>query len=109
MGPRSGLARSGLLGVSNTIDITGIPKPQLLAALFNASKQQGLGFLDASGAAQMTTVEAETAIKEYGANFDYLKGRVMKVDISGDELRVGLYDRDNGEGAAARAVGGITS
>lgn len=91
--------------MSNTIDITGIPKPQLLAALFNASKQQGMGFLDASGASQMTTGAAEDAIaaqpKMY---FDYLKGRVMKVDISGDELRVGLYDRDNGEGAAEAAV-----
>lgn len=36
--------------------------------------------------------------------FDYLQGRVMKVDLAGDELDPRLYDRDNGEGAARRAI-----
>ncbi|GAG30986.1 unnamed protein product, partial [marine sediment metagenome] len=36
--------------------------------------------------------------------FDYLKGRVMKINLSSDELRTALYDRDNGEGAAAQAL-----
>lgn len=36
--------------------------------------------------------------------FDYVNGRVMKVDLCGDELRVGLFDRDNGEGAARMAL-----
>lgn len=32
--------------------------------------------------------------------FDYLKGRVMKVDLSKDEIETAMYDRDNGQGAA---------
>jgi len=40
-------------------------------------------------------------------SFDYLKGRVLKVDISGDELETQGYDRDNGQGAAARAIDAV--
>lgn len=28
-------------------------------------------------------------------SFDYLYGRVLKVDLSGDEFEESLYDRDN--------------
>ncbi len=37
-------------------------------------------------------------------SFDYLYGRVMKIDIRGDVLDPGLYDRDNGPDAAMRAL-----
>ncbi len=47
------------------------------------------------------------ALLEKDDYFDYVKGRVMKVHISGDELYPGLYDRDNGEGAAAAAIDAI--
>lgn len=33
-----------------------------------------------------------------------LKGRVLKVDLTNDELYIGAYDYDNGEGAAAKAL-----
>ena len=86
------------------MNITGISKPALLAALFNASKQQGLGFMDHRGAAQMTEVEAAEVIAQHGLHFDYLRGRVMKISIDGDMLNPRLYDRDNGAGAAERAI-----
>ena len=41
---------------------------------------------------------------DQGAYFDYVQGRVMKVDLSGDSFNPWLYDRDNGEGAAKRIV-----
>jgi len=38
-------------------------------------------------------------------NFDYLQGRVMKVDLSSDtEFDSWAYDRDNGQGAAAEVI-----
>jgi hypothetical protein len=40
-------------------------------------------------------------------NFDYLRGRVIKCEISGDELDVRLYDRDNGPRAAEAAINSI--
>jgi hypothetical protein len=39
--------------------------------------------------------------------FDYLMGRVMKVDLAEDILDESLYDRDNGEGAAKKAIDSI--
>ena len=75
----------------------------MLAALYNASKPQGMGFVHYDPK-PMTRQEAE-ALLEQGTYFDYLKGRVMKVKLSGDELNEWGYDRDNGQGAAARYYG----
>jgi hypothetical protein len=36
--------------------------------------------------------------------FDYLFGRVMKVNLNGNSFEERLYDRDNGPGAAQDAV-----
>lgn len=90
--------------MSESIDITGLDKAEVLAALFNASKQQGMGFLNTSGAKPMTVDEARLLTDENYPYYDYLRGRVMKVDIRGSELDPRLYDRDNGQGAAARAL-----
>ena len=94
------------------INIAGIPKAQVLQALFNSSKQQGLGFLNLNGASQMTLERAQGVVETYATegielNFDYLMGRVMKVGISGEEFSPRLYDANNGEEAAAAAIAGI--
>ena len=53
----------------------------------------------------MTEADAEIAIAENPKMyFDYLYGRVMKVDLSKDTFDPFLYDRDNGQGAAERAI-----
>ena len=84
------------------IDITGINKAEILAALYNNAKPIGMGFLHYTPE-PMTIEAAENLLKE-NQYFDYLKGRVMKVNLSGDQLRTELYDRDNGTGAAAKAL-----
>lgn len=40
----------------------------------------------------------------YGTYFDYLYGRVLKVDLSGNAFDEHLYERDNGVGSASRAL-----
>ena len=86
------------------IDISKKNKAKVLAALYNSAKPQGLGFLQYDPT-DMTEQEAEELLQEPGY-FDYLKGRVIKVDLSGDEFDPYLYDRDNGPGAAERALKG---
>ena len=89
----------------SAIDISKLDKAEVLAALFNASKQQGMGFLDKSGASAMSIEDAREFTSNGGSQYyDYLRGRVMKIDLSKDQLQTGLYDRDNGEGAATRAL-----
>lgn len=86
-----------------SIDISNLNKAEVLRLLYNASQQQGMGFLDYRGASHITKEEAEKLLKE-NTYFDYLYGRVMKVDLSGDVLHTHLYDRDNGPGAARKAL-----
>jgi hypothetical protein len=86
------------------MDISGLNKAEVLAALFNGSRQQGLGILDKRGADSMTTEQAQEVIDRDGMYFDYLYGRVMKIDLSGDELRTASYNRDNGPDAAEKII-----
>jgi len=86
------------------IDISNHSKAKVLAALYNNSKVQGLGFLQAVSG-DMSEEEAHNILRATpGMQFDYLKGRVMKVNLSGNQFDPRLYDRDNGEGAAERAI-----
>lgn len=86
----------------NPISLVGLNKAEVLAALYNASHAQGMGFLHFKPE-PMTTEQAADLLKTQ-TYFDYLHGRVMKIDLRGDELRTGAYDRDNGQGAAHRAI-----
>lgn len=90
----------------NSIDISGLDKAEVLAALFNASQQQGMGFLDSSGVKNMSVEEARNLVVD-STYFDYLRGRVMKVNIGKDFLDPWGYDRDNGQGAAKKALSSL--
>jgi hypothetical protein len=85
------------------MDISKLNKAEVLAALYNAALPQGMGFLHYTPE-PMTTAEAQTILNTGETYFDYLKGRVMKVDLSKDELRTALYNRDNGPDAAENAL-----
>lgn len=103
----------------NEINIEGLDKAAVLAALYNASQPLGMGFIRATPG-DMSVEEARTYIEagddhkrdfpEVFANqkrdlyFDYLNGRVMKTDLSGDTLNTWGFDRDNGQGAAYYAL-----
>lgn len=84
-----------------TIDISKLDKAEVLVALYNASRPQGLGFIHFTS--QPMTRDEAAQLLERAKYFDYLKGRVMKVMIE-DQLDPCLYDRDNGKGAAAAAI-----
>ena len=88
------------------IDISKLSKVQVLVALYNASQPLGTGFLHYDPA-PMSEEEADDLL-EQSTYFDYVKGRVMKVDLSKSEFDPRLYDRDNGQGAAQRAISGLT-
>lgn len=93
--------------MSYKINLKDLDKAAVLAALYNASKPQGMGFLHCDPT-PMTVEEARELLKRT-TNFDYLKGRVMKVDLSGDTLDPWGYDRDNGQGAAWASITSLQS
>ena len=92
--------------MADKIDITGMNKAEVLAALYNNSQPLGLGFLHYDPT-PMTIEEANMLLSER-TYFDYIKGRVMKIDLKSDtELSPFLYDRDNGSGAVANVISGL--
>jgi hypothetical protein len=84
----------------DTVSIAGIDKAVLLHTLWAHSCQQGMGFLQKN---EFSLEDAREAVKNE-TYFDYVQGRVVKCDIGTDEMETRLYDRDLGQGAAARAV-----
>lgn len=87
------------------VNIKGIDKVELLAALFNASRAQGAG-LFAPHTQAMTKEEAQS-LKPESTYFDYIRGRVMKIYLGDDECDTRLYDRDNGPGAAEVVINAL--
>lgn len=84
-----------------------------LAALYNGSKPQGMGFLHFDPT-PMSAAQAGHLLKET-KDFDYLMGRVMKIDLGGKvvedasgakwlPLNAWGYDRDIGASAAERVL-----
>lgn len=103
--------------MSDTINIAGLDKAAILAALHNGTRALGMGRLHDIGR-DLTVEEARTIMgigddstqmfgdmgRKRELYFDYVQGRPIKVDLSGDEFDPWLYDRDAGQGAAARAI-----
>ena len=75
------------------IDIKGLDKAEVLKALYDSSHVQGMGFLQ-------TVPEGPVTVQHCRE----LYGRILKVDLSGDEFDERLYERDNGRDSAARAI-----
>lgn len=84
------------------VSIKGLSKAKVLAVLFNGSRTQGLGFYQISDNAMDEKTAEKILLRQ--TSFDYLQGRVMKIDLSGDEFDPWGYDRDNGQGAAQRLI-----
>lgn len=84
------------------VDIKGLSKASVFKALYDNAQVIGMGVLNAV-ASDMSLSEAEKTVKK-SLHFVYHKGRVMKVDINDDTFEDWLYDRDNGIGAAKKAI-----
>jgi hypothetical protein len=92
------------------IDTKGLNRAAVLAALFNASRPLGMGFMQYDKT-PMTPERAQEIIDTLSANgatrihFDYLQGRVMKLDLSNpDGFEPHGYNRDVGPGAAEKVI-----
>lgn len=86
-----------------SVNISGLDKAMVLKALYDRSHIQGLGYLQAVPEGTVT-IEYCRKLLDKTTYFDYLHGRILKVDLSEDEFDELLYDRDNYQGAAKDAV-----
>ena len=94
------------------MDISKLDTAEVLAALWNHSKQQGMSVRDTRGArGEVMSVEQARAILDDSATlyFDYLWGRVLKVNLMNPHnVDLWLYNRDNGNGAGERVIASLT-
>lgn len=101
------------------VNIAGLDKVELFAALYNHAQPLGMGFMQYDPT-PLTREEAEklmargddaTAMFSLGSRgrlyFDYVKGRPLKIDLTGDEMDTYLYNRDQGDGAAEAVVAAL--
>ncbi|WP_280426813.1 hypothetical protein [Nocardia carnea] len=87
------------------VDITGLDPAAVFAALYNNAKIQGKGIHDPRGSVPLTIDNAREHLK-FPGRFDYVHGRVLKIDLypTTTTLNLSLYDRDNGVGLGQRVV-----
>ena len=80
-----------------------LTKEEVLCALYNNARCLGMGFLHYQDG-ELSIKDAKKLLKTT-KYFDYLYGRVLKVDLSDDlGFEEWLYDRDNGEGSAQKSL-----
>lgn len=84
------------------VDISNKDKAEVLAALYNNSHPHGMGFLQYNP--EPMTIEQARELLKKTTYFDYLAGRVMKISLEGNTVHTWGYNRDNGKGAAERAI-----
>ncbi len=86
------------------IDISGVDSAELLATLYNGAQPFGFGF-NQFEPGDMTRDEAQALLDSGQKEFDYLKGRLMKVKFTGDNLLDDWgYDKTYGISVVQRIV-----
>jgi len=86
-----------------TFDIDGFDKVAVFRALYERAQPQGCSHLSY----EPGPLRAEEARRLFDASngiFSFVKGRLLKVDLSGADLDTAAYDRNNGPGAALAAL-----
>ncbi len=84
------------------IDITGLDKGEVLAALINGGSPMGMGVLH-----YRTVTPDEVRIHAQYGYVDYCCGVPIKSDLRGDSFEERLYDRDQGDGRAAAIIAAL--
>ncbi|KAK1143963.1 hypothetical protein N8T08_005872 [Aspergillus melleus] len=85
--------------MAKCVSIAGIDKANLTYALWHRSSVAMWFALNGRAPPTLTRDEAQTMGQDCDWSFDYLAGRVMKCNLSGDSVDPWGYDRDNGDGA----------
>lgn len=78
------------------VDIRGLHKATLALALWENSRNGDVHRLGPGPTLSLSQVQAAGEWCRW--DFDYLEGRLMKCNLSGDSASSRLYDRDNGQG-----------
>jgi hypothetical protein len=93
------------------VDIQGLDKAAVLAALFNASSCTGSRFKQTGNGPEIMSIDDARAFIQqqanvYSSGLEFLEvfGRPIMVNLSNDNFVPWLYDRENGEAGLAEQV-----
>jgi len=86
-----------------SFDIDGLDKVVVFRALYERAQPQGCSHLSFVPG-PLRADEAQRLFDAHNGIFSFVKGRLLKVDLSGDDLDTAAYDRNNGPGAALAAI-----
>ena len=86
-----------------TFDIHGLDKVVVFRALYDRAQPQGCSHLSYVPG-PLRHDEARILFDAHEGSFSFVKGRLLKVDLSGARLDTEAYDRNNGPGAALAAI-----
>ena len=86
-----------------TFDIDGLDKVTIFRALYERAQPQGCSHLSYVPG-PLRPDEARRLFDASNGIFSFVKGRLLKVDLSGAGLDTADYDRNNGPGAALAAL-----
>ena len=92
--------------MTDSVNIKGLDKAAVLAALFNASAPKGFGFLEACKGPQVMSLEEalDFIASKPALEFGYVYGRPLKVHLMGGTFSPKEFDHDNGGTGSAQRV-----
>lgn len=98
---------------ASNVNIEGLSKAAVLAALYNASYPFGMGALQAKNGPEIMSEEYAQELIESGEAapytgmklvFDYVYGRRLRANLSGDSFDPNEFDKNYGQYAAYTAI-----
>jgi len=89
------------------VDISGIDKKMLLQSLYEYAKPLGMGIYHYTPNDTLPNQEMESILAR--GHIDYLHGRAMKINISGNSVNTFSYNRNHGENAAEKIIATLRS
>lgn len=120
--PAAGTAFGG-----HKVSIVNLEKAQVLMALYNYARNPMSSYYIPSGSHNPTpayppnmytfkikdsdkfmSLDEASSLVSKTLNLEYVRGRAIKTDISGNVIDTRRYDRDNGEGVGAMAIQSLT-
>jgi hypothetical protein len=90
--------------MTEKVNITGLSKAVILQAFFNSTRPQGMGFISSLSGPDRLDIEGAEKIVSETLVFDYLFGRPLKLNLTGDSFDPWGFDRDNGGSGSAQKI-----
>lgn len=95
-------ANCDLIFALNKIDISKLDKAKVLQVLYKRASHQGFGYV--VDTVDSLSYEQAQKLLKFTTKFEYLGGRLLKIDLAENTLDTFFYNQSNGAEAAEKAI-----